>query len=82
MFEGYTCTIHFAVQVHYVNIPRCSMQGFLKALKMMILRKKKEEDIFLIFALKHRLWVQVRATSLRWNEAVLKSTNTLRFRAK
>ena len=26
----------------------------------------KNLDIFLVFALKHRLWVLVRAASLRW----------------
>ena len=39
-------------------------------------------DSFLIFALKHRLWVHVRTALQRRTEAVLTSTNDLYFALK
>ena len=53
----------------------CNIQRFLKLLKMKIFGTKKN-DIFLIFAPKHRLWVLVRT------KAVLTSTHNLCFGAK
>ena len=61
--------------LHYANMPMqytaifhsCKNDNF----------QMKFFNIFLIFALKHRLWVHVRTT-----EAVLTSTHNLCFRAK